>query len=90
MMDMGMLIYAPQFTKIDGEPRNASETMASAFSEPVDGEDQTAIGRLEKLCDRSHQPSYNVDPLCRLINSRPAKSYKSEKRSFIRQSTLPV
>ncbi len=70
--------------------RIASETMAFAFSVPVDSRDQTVICRLEKACGRSYQPPYNVNPLCRLIGSKTAKSYSSEKRSLLSRTTRVV
>jgi hypothetical protein len=68
--------------------RIASETVAFAFSVSADGDDQTAIGRLEKLCGRSHQPPYTVDQPAKRIDSKRAKKYASEKRSFLRQTTV--
>lgn len=69
--------------------RIVSETRAFAFARQASGRDRTAICRLEKLCGRSHQPLYNADPLCRLIDSKPAKSYSAGKRSLLSQRTSP-
>jgi len=34
---------------------------------------------LEKLCGRNNQPSYVLDPLSRLLDSKLMKSYSSQK-----------
>ncbi len=67
--------------------RIVSETLAFASSRAASSVEKTAICRLEKLCGRSHQLSYSVDQPVKRIDSKPTKSYKSEKRNFIRQST---
>jgi hypothetical protein len=70
---------APEALSAVYAKRIASETIAFAFSSPVDSEDQTAICRLEKLCGRSNRPLHNVNPLSRLLDSKPMKSYSSPK-----------
>jgi hypothetical protein len=59
--------------------RIASETMAFPFFRRVDESEKTVLCRLEKLYGRSNRPLYNVNPLSRLLDSNPMKSYSSPK-----------
>jgi hypothetical protein len=57
------------------------------FARPTFWRQNIAQNCLENLCGRANSQPYDMDALNRLIHSNPMKSYSSEKRSFMSQTT---